>query len=98
MVIAPSPQGLGAQSARANSHELETSLRPAAKRPTCTQSEMETAPLPVKRGETSALNPLQALPVVTITVKRWVALKLGVPSSVTVTTIRLVVEACARVG
>src|SRR5437667_10537404 len=98
MVTLPLPHGLGAQSAFASSHPLGTSFTAAANRPICNQSESETAPLPAGRGETSACNPLHGLAELTITVKRCVALRLGMPLSVTVTTMRFVVEACAGAG
>src|SRR5437870_4855526 len=98
MVTLESPQGLGAQSALANSQEFENSLRPATKRPTCNQSESDTRPLPSGRGETSPLKPAQGFQGRTITVKVWVALNGGVPLSVTVTTRRLVDEAWRPTG
>src|SRR5437867_11766143 len=98
MVTLPLPQGLGAQSARASSQAFENSFRPATKRPACTQSERETAPLPFGRGETSALNPAHTSKGFTTTVKVRVALNLGVPLSVTETMMRFVLGACAKVG
>src|SRR6266699_4344193 len=98
MVTLPSPQGLGAQSALANSHEFENSFSPATKRPTCNQSESDTRPLPSGRGERSALKPAQGFQARTVTVKVCVALRRGAPLSVTVTMMTLVEEAWAGAG
>src|ERR1043166_10070056 len=98
MVTFPSPQGLGAQSALANSQAFDNSFSRATNRPICNQSENDTAPLPSGRGETSPLRPVHGLQPFTVTVNVCVALSRGVPLSVAVTTMRLVVEACAGAG